>query len=246
MRKLSPSPTHFQVKPPIPHFPSSSNTDSACRENVNNDNRPQSRLHLFRFPPDVRLMVYETSFPRRVLMFHPEGWAACPNLGMRPLPARAIAHTCREAYYFARQLYYRILYESLDLSLYDRYEVQSISRDRRSAPSSSYTWLNSDRDALLIDIFEAEHRGVIIEHASSLCRLDRGIYNSTRYLKGTWADHRCVAFSNLIRSLRRFTTVTKTIIVLRGYTDDVSFEGHLLLYCFRENFPLLQRKCFIT
>ena len=171
-----------------------------------NNDTPRSKFYLFKFPAEVRLMIYEASFPSRVLMFHPEGPVRAPYIGMRPLPPPAIACTCREAYCFSRERYHQIRYEPLGLRL---------------APPPSHTWFNQDRDSLFIDIVP-----ILEMHQLEAGKLYPGwehalfrpsIYNLARNLLqlNYWSDYLPydVVFSDFIRSLRQFTTLARKVVL---------------------------------
>lgn len=211
-----------------------------------------SKFYLFKLPAELRLMIYEAAFPSRVLLFHPEGPVETPNIGMRPLPPPAIACTCREAYYFSRERYHKVLYKPLSLfrSLAGSHPVSS-QWGLYGAPPPSYTWFNPYQDSLFIDLaavvqirrfdmagFNSSWRKILFR--PNQYNPQRSLLPSSNFLE--------VGFSHLIRSLWQFTTIARKAVLREGSFDSKLFkdENPLLMYGSTEIFPNLQHIYFVT
>ena len=204
-------------------------------------------------------MIYEASFPSRVLMFHPEGPVRAPYIGMRPLPPPAIACTCREAYYFSRERYHQIRYKPLDLRL-ALLRWLDAPKSQRTVPPPSHTWFNQDRDSLFIDIVP-----IVEMHQLEAGKLHSGwedaLFRPSRYnlarkflQPSHWFDYypSDVVFSDFIRSLRQFTTLARKVVLRENsfgsnfLLKSLSGKNSLLMYGSTEIFPNLQHISLAT
>ncbi|RYP67074.1 hypothetical protein DL769_005862 [Monosporascus sp. CRB-8-3] len=191
-----------------------------------------SPSYFSRLPPEIRCMIYELSFPNRVLMFHPEGPVSKPNIAMRPLSAPSIALTCREAYHFSKKHYQQLRYDAV--ALWHWYW----QKHPPQVPPASHTWFHPDLDALLIDLAEFEVPGYGM--AMPFVPI---VYNPARNMTGYRVE---ADFSQIVRSLLSFTTIAKHVILRHGQFGKRLWLTDLLMYGFSENFPELQRISFAT
>lgn len=164
-------------------------------------------------------------------MLHPEGPVSNPYLSMKPLPPPAIAHACREAYYFSRERYHQLSFEAVSLRG-NIYDLNSHHEQHGTLPHF-HTWFNPDRDVLFIDI--AQDQDAPIERWA-LPFLN--IYSPSRDMPGYGFS----IFSQFIRRIWPFTTIAKHVLLHQTEYDILN----LLIYVFSDAFPLLQQISYVT